>query len=218
MSVVCVSLSLVLNACTAVPGNDPRLTPAQNELRQTNARWNQTVATGAVAGAATGAVAGAALSRNRGRGALIGAGVGLVGGVVAGAVVANRNHTFTDRSASAQSRIENATMTANALEAQAGAAQQVVAQNRIDLANLDRQYRARQVSAAEYRERTETARADLVQMNQGVQNGAAAREQINRVSGDMPELRVEENRIGPAQRRLEASANDLEEMLRRVPA
>lgn len=214
----CLAVGMLVAGC-ATPTHDARLTPAQNELRMANARWNNTVATGAAAGAATGALAGAALSgNNRGQGALIGAVVGLGVGLAAGATVANRNYTFANRAASAQSRIESATATANELEAQSRAAQQVVAENRRQLAELDRQYRNRQITAAEFSARAQPMRQDLEQMREGVRNGAEARQQINAVSGDLPQLRAQEARIGPAQRRLEGSAAELEEMLRRVPA
>lgn len=215
---VVVALPLALSACVGAPAYDPNLTPAQNQLRQANANWNSTVATGALAGAATGALAGAALSGNRGQGALIGGLIGLAGGLAAGAMVADRNFTFANREASAQNRIENATAVANALEEQSRTAQQVVEQNRRTLADLNRQYRARQISAAEFQARTETMRTDLAAMRQGVENGKQARDQINQVSGDLPALRAQEDRIRPAQRRLEASAAELEEMLRQVPA
>ena len=214
----CLALGMLVAGC-ATPAHDARLTPAQNELRMANARWNNTVATGAAAGAATGALAGAALAgNNRGQGALIGGLVGLGLGLAAGAMVADRNYTFANREASAQSRIESATATANELEAQSRAAQQVVAENRRQLTELDRQFRNRQITAAEYSARAQPMRQDLEQMREGARNGAEARQQINAVSGDLPQLRAQEARIGPAQRQLEGSAAELEEMLRRVPA
>lgn len=218
LAALVVALPLALSACVGAPAHDPNLTPAQNQLRQSNASWNSTVATGALAGAATGALAGAALSNNRGQGALIGGLIGLAGGLAAGAMVADRNFTFSNREASAQSRVQNATVVANALEEQSRNAQQVVEQNRRTLADLDRQFRARQITAADYQARTQTMRADLAQMRQGVENGREARDKINQVSAELPALRAQEDRIRPAQRRLEASAAELEEMLGRVPA
>jgi hypothetical protein len=210
------AVALLVAGC-ATPAHDPSLTPAQNELRASNARWNSTVATGAAAGAGVGA-AGCAAARMSVTEMLACAAVGAAVGALAGAAVANRNHTFANREASAQSRIESATATANALEAQSRAAQQVVADNRRQLAELDRQFRNRQITAADYNARAEPMRQDLAQMREGVRNGAEARQQINSVSRDLPELRAQEARIGPAQRRLEGSAAELEDMLRRVPA
>lgn len=211
--------SLFLSACAHT--NDPNLTPAQNQLRQANANWNNTLMTAAVVGTASGAALGAAIGGQRGNagtGALIGAGVGLLGGLFAGSQIADRNFAFAQREASAADRINNATAVANALEQQSQTAQAVVNQNRRTLADLDRQYRARQITAAEYRSQTETMRADLAEMRRGVENGRQARNEINRVSGDLPGLRAQEERIGPAQRRLEASSNELEELLKGVPA
>jgi hypothetical protein len=212
----CVAVALLIAGC-ATPAHDPQLTPAQNELRMANARWNNTVATGALTGAGAG-VAGCLAARMSIEQALICAAIGAAVGAVAGAAVADRNYTFANRAASAQSRIESATATANALEAQSSAAQQVVAQHRRQFTELDRQFRARQITAAEYRDRAQPARQDLEQMREGARNGAEARQKINAVSGDLPQLRAQEARIGPAQRRLEGSAAELEDMLRRVPA
>jgi predicted nucleic acid-binding Zn-ribbon protein len=208
---------VALSACAAQPSYDPSLTPAQNQLRQANANWNRTIATGALVGAASGAAVGALASRNSGEGALIGAGIGLLVGGLGAMVVADRNFTFARREATAQERVTNANAVASDLERRVQLANQVVAQNRSTLAQLDRQYQAGQITAAQYRERTGPMRDDLSEIRRGAAQGQAAREEINKTQ-DLPQLRQAESRIGPAQRRLEASANELDEMLQRVPA
>jgi hypothetical protein len=210
-------LPVALSACAAQHTYDPRLSPAQNQLREANANWNRTVATGALVGAASGAAIGALSSRNSGQGALIGAGVGLLVGGLGAMVVADRNFTFAKREATAQERVTNANAVAADLERRVQLANQVVAQNRATLNQLDRQYQAGQITAAQYRERTATMRDDLEEIRRGAAQGRAAREEINKTQ-DLPQLRQAEGRIGPAQRRLEASASELDEMLQRVPA
>jgi hypothetical protein len=209
--------TLLLGACANSAVNDPSLTPAQRQLREANASWNNTVASGALVGAAAGAAIGAAAANNRrGEAMLIGALIGTAAGLVGGLVVANRNFTFADREAGAQARIDNANNVASDLERRAALANNVVAQNRARIADLDRQYRAGQITSAQYRARTESMRGDLDALREGAKQGADARAEINRAQ-DLPQLRRAEERIGPAQRRLEASASELEELLRRVP-
>lgn len=213
-------LPLMAVSCASVPASDPNLTPAQNQLRQANANWNNTVATGALGGAVLGAGLGAAVagSGNRDTGALIGGAGGAVLGALGGLAVANRTYGFASRSASDQDRIANATAVADALEQQSAAARQVVEQNRRILADLDRQFRAQQITADTYRSRAAAIRADVDQMRKGAANGKEARDEINKVSGDLPALRGAEDRIRSAQRRLDASATELDDVLKQVPA
>jgi hypothetical protein len=211
------ALPLLLSACAATHTNDPTLTPAQNQLRQANAGWNQTVAAGAALGAASGAAIGAMSSNNRGQGALIGAVAGLIIGGLAATEVANRNFGFANREIGAQARVENANTVAADLERRAQLADQVVAQNRTKLADLDRRYRAGQITAAQYNQQVAPIREDVDQLKKSAQQGREARDAINQ-ERDLPQLRAAENRIRPAQRKLEASAAELEDMLTRVPA
>lgn len=128
---VLLSLSLLLPACqnpNASASGQP-LTAEQQAMRQQSQRWNQTAATGALAGAATGAAAAAAFGRgNTGQNALIGAGIGALVGLAAGMAVAERNLAFENREASASQRIQSAQQVANNLNNTAAASEQVAKQ------------------------------------------------------------------------------------------
>jgi gas vesicle protein len=218
------SLSLLLPACQnpnvgTSPGASSRpLTAEQQAMRQQSQRWNQTVATGALAGAATGAAAAAAFGRgNTGQNALIGAGIGALIGLAAGMAVADRNLGFEKREASASQRIEAAQQIAANLNNTATASEQVARQNRQRLAQLDRQFRAGQITAAQYREESETMREDLALMRTTAGEARDARQRLVASAREIPQLMNEEAKIDQAQRRLDGAADNLESALRRVP-
>jgi outer membrane lipoprotein SlyB len=215
------SLALLLPACETPGGayGAPAapLTPQQQAMREQSQRWNRTVATGALVGTAAGAGLGAAFARNSGTGALIGAGVGLLAGALAGAMVADRNLAFENREGSASQRIASAQQIAANLNSAAAASEQVTADNRRRLADLDRQYRAGQITAAQYQSQTATMRQDVEVMRKTAAEARDARQRLVASAREVPQLMNEESKIDGAQRRLEVSANDLEEALRRVP-
>lgn len=216
------ALALLLPACqtTGATGmaNTAALTPQQQALREQSERWNRTAATGALAGAALGAGTGALIGgRNRGTNALIGAGIGLVGGLLAGAVVADRNLAFENRELTAGQRIEAAQQISANLNNAADASERVTQENRQTLARLDRQYRAGQITSAQYRGETEAMRQDVDLMRKTAGEAQDARQRLVASGSEVPQLMREESKIDSAQRRLEVSASDLEAALRRVP-
>ena len=146
-------------------------------------------------------------------GGLIGGVAGLAGGIF----VADRNYQFANRELSSQQRVDAANAQITRLDALAGAADATAAENRRKLDNLDRQYRAGQITAAEYGQRTESMRKDLEEMQKAVGNAKEMREELISSAGSLPQLQEAEERMGPPQRRLEASAAELDEMLQRVP-
>lgn len=94
----------------------------KNQLRQSNARFNQTVGTGA--GALLGAVAGLALGGpNRNQAALIGAAAGGALGAGAGYAVARNNLSRASSEAQFNDAIQKAVADANAFRASAQASQ-----------------------------------------------------------------------------------------------
>ena len=214
------SLSLLLPACqnpNVGAGGQP-LTAEQQAMRQQSQRWNQTAATGALAGAATGAAAAAAFGRgNTGQNALIGAGIGALVGLAAGMAVAERNLAFENREASASQRIQSAQQIAGNLNNAAASSEAVAKQNQQRLAQLDRQYRAGQITAAQYRAETATMRQDAELMRKTAGEARDARQRLVASARQVPQLMNEEAKIDQAQRRLESAADDLESALRRVP-
>jgi hypothetical protein len=94
----------------------------------------------------------------------------------------------------------------------------VTAENARRLEALDRQYRARQITAAQYREAAASARTDKDVIDRTAADARDVRQRMNSQRGQLPEITAAEARIGPAQRSLEASAARLDELLARVPA
>ena len=215
------ALALALPACATqgggMYGGGP-LTPQQQALRDQSGRWYRTVGTGALAGAAGGAAIGAmAAPRNRGTGALIGAGAGLLAGVLAGALVAERNLAFENREGSATQRIAAAEQIAANLNSAAAASEQVTADNRRRLAQLDRQYRGGQITSAQYQAQVQTMHQDVEVMRKTAGEARDARQRLVASAGEVPQLMTQEAKIDGAQRRLEVSASELEDALRKVP-
>lgn len=149
---VMASAGILLAGCAAGGGYDPSLSPAQNQLRQSNARFNQTVATGAGAGALLGGVAGLALGgRNRGQAALIGAAAGGALGAGAGYAVASNNLNRASSEAQFNDAIQEANAEANRFQSAAQASQQVADDATADARRLNGQLRAGQITQAQYR-------------------------------------------------------------------
>lgn len=216
------ALALALPGCAdmGLNGTGAPLTPQQQALRQQQQNWNQTVATGAILtsalGAGLGALAGG--SGNRGRGAVIGGLAGLLTGLVAGSVVANSNQRQAQSAQTAEERLASAQQAAQQLEQTANAAEQTATDNRARLAQLDRQYRAGQVTAAQYRAEAATMREDVQVMRKAVTDADKARLQMTQAVNSTPGLAAQERKLGEAQSRLSFSATELEDALQRVPA
>jgi gas vesicle protein len=122
-----------------------------------------------------GAAGAAAFGRgNTGQNALIGAGIGALVGFAAGMAVAERNLGFENREAGASQRIQSAQQVASNLNNTAAASEAVAKQNQQRLAQLDRQYRAGQITAAQYRAETETMRQDTELMRKTADAAEAA--------------------------------------------
>lgn len=142
---------LLLVGC-AGGGYDPSLSLAQNQLRQSNARFNQTIGEGAGAGALLGAVAGLALGgRNRGQAALIGAAAGGALGAGTGYAVARNNLSRASTEAQFNDAIQQASADADAFRSSAQLSQQVADEATADARKLGNQLRAGQITQAQYR-------------------------------------------------------------------
>ena len=157
-----VSAAILLAGCAGGGGGyDPSLSPAENQLRQSNARFNQTVGTGAGTGALLGAVAGLALGgRNRGQAALIGAAAGGALGAGAGYAVARNNLNRASSEAQFNDAIQEANAEANRFRSAAQASQQVADEATADVRKLNGQLRAGQISQTQYRSALSKYQAD----------------------------------------------------------
>lgn len=170
VAALAVVASLSLSACASQTAYDSSLSPAQNQLRQSNARFNQTIGEGAGAGALVGGLAGLALGgRNRGQAALIGAGAGAALGAGAGYLVARNNLNRSSTEAQFSDAIQQASADADAYRQSAGASRQIADQADADSRRLRGQLQAGQISRAQYQAGLRKYQGDLDIMNQQTQ-------------------------------------------------
>lgn len=216
---VILAASVALAGCASGGGYDPGLSPAQNQLRQSTARFNQTVGEGAVAGALLGGVAGLALGgRNRGQAALIGAAAGGALGAGAGYLVAHNNLNRSSTEAQFNDAIANARGDADAYRASANASAQIADQAIADSERLRGQYRAQQITQAQYRAGIDKFRADndiIRKQASGAQQAAAAMRQDSRIAGgsNAAQLASTASDVEASRRQLEQSQARLSRIL-----
>jgi hypothetical protein len=144
---------ILLSGCASGAGSyDAGLSPAQNQLRQSNARFNQTVGEGAAAGALLGGIAGLALGgRNRGQAALIGVAAGGALGAGAGYAVARNNLNRSSTEAQFNDAIQQASADADAFRLSAQSSRQVADEAVLEASRLNKRLRAGQITEAQYR-------------------------------------------------------------------
>lgn len=172
---VMASAGILLAGCAAGGGYDPSLSPAQNQLRQSNARFNQTIGEGAAAGALLGGVAGLALGgRNRGQAALIGATAGGALGAGAGYAVARNNLNRSSTEAQFRDAIQQASADADAFRVSAQSSQQIADQATADVRRLNGALRAGKITQAQYRTSIANYRTDNDAMTQQIANAQKA--------------------------------------------
>jgi uncharacterized protein HemX len=204
---------LLLSACATTNAGGEPLTPAQQQLRSQNERFNETVATGAVVGAIALGILGALLAgNNRGQGAAVGALAGAAIGGAAGTYIAARNERYATREQAANARISAANREAAELERTALAAEQVAKENRERLAALQARVKAGQATAAQLRAQQATAQQDLELMNDAIAHSRKV-EGAMRADGVPQAASVQDSR-----RRMEDAARDLQGALAQVPA
>lgn len=208
--------SLMLAGCaTQQAAYNPNLSPAENQLRQANSRFNQTVGEGAVTGAVIGGLAGLALGgRNRAGAAALGAGLGGAVGAGAGYMVARNNLSRSSSEAQMNDAIKQAAADAQAYQSSAAAARQIADSAEADVARLRGQYRSRQITQEQYRsslahyqgsldilnQQVTSAQKTATQMRQdganiGGANGAQLASTANQVSGSERELEAQRVRL-----------------------
>ncbi len=163
---------IVLSGCAGgASAYDASLSPAQNQLRQSSARFNQTIGEGAAAGALLGGIAGLALGgRNRGQAALIGATAGGALGAGAGYAVARNNLNRSSTEAQFRDAIQQASADADAFRVSAQSSQQIADQATADVRRLNGQLRAGQITQAQYRNSIASYRTDNDAMAQQIAN------------------------------------------------
>ena len=150
----------------ATQGNDPNLSPAENQLRQSNQRFTQTVGEGAVAGAVLGGLAGLAFGgRNRGTAAAVGAAAGGALGAGAGYMVARNNLSRSSTEAQYSQAIAQASDDADAYRAAANSSQQIAAQAEADTRRMRGQLASNQITQQQYQAKLANYRNDAQLMD-----------------------------------------------------
>jgi hypothetical protein len=159
-TVACVVASaLFLGACAQC---GPELTSTQKQFCEGSKRFDQTVATGAVAGALLGAIAGAMLDRNnRGQGAAIGAVAGGAIGAGTGYYVATSNERYATQEAALNAKMQAAQRETSEFRQLAQISSRLTAENQAKIADLDRRYQNKEISAAAYRQNVASMRQDV---------------------------------------------------------
>ena len=215
-----VSMTVLLLGCAA-QGNDPNLSPAENQLRRSNQRFDQTVGEGAVAGAVLGGLAGLALGgRNRGQAALIGAGAGGALGAGAGYMVARNNLSRSSTEAQFNQAIGKAAEDADAFRQDAITSQQIAARADSETVGLQRQLQANQITQQQYQTKMTNYRKDIdlmnSQANEARKQASAMRTDSQAASGnDRVRLLNIANSIEASGQQQEAAAAKLSNLLAR---
>jgi chromosome segregation ATPase len=178
------------------------LTPAQQQLKDANHRFNQTVGEGALVGALIGGVLGAALG---GRSALqmaaLGASAGALIGGAAGYGVASKNLAQAHTEENLKKAIAEANQDALAYQRSATASEQIAADAQSKIALLDQQYKQKTISAAQYQRSLQSYResADIM------------RKQLTQMDQETASLRADATTVSPADAKIMiASAHDIE--------
>jgi len=210
---------ILLSGCAGGSAYDPSLSAAQNQLRQSNARFNQTVGEGAGAGALVGGLAGLALGgRNRAQATLIGAAAGGALGAGAGYVVARNNLSRASTESQFNDAIQQASADADAYRMSASASGQIADQAYADAQRLNGQVRSGQITQAQYRAGIARYQADndiMVQQVSSAQQAAAAMRQNSQVASgsNRAQLANSASDIEASRRQLEANRIRLSRVL-----
>ncbi len=223
--IACVSAaSLMLTSCAGSMASNEPLTPAQQQLKEANHRFNQTITEGAVVGALIGGVLGAALGgRSALKMAAIGASAGAALGGAAGYAVARKNLAQAHTEEDLKKAIGEANQDAVAYERSAAASEQITADAKTKLAELNAQYRQKTITAAQYQrslfsyhESAEIMKKQLGQMDTETTSLRADAATVS--SGDAQIMIASAHQIEDAQAKERQSLKALEDVLSAVPA
>ncbi len=153
--VVALSASVMLSACQTTGAGDRPLTASEQRMRDQAATYNQTMAEGALTGCAAGALAGILLgatasNQKKGKNALVGAAIGCAAGAVVGggvgAYVADKQEKYATKELQLDSMIADVREENQRLAGLITAAQQVVAENKARIDEIDQQLAAGKIT------------------------------------------------------------------------
>jgi hypothetical protein len=219
---------LLLAGCASQTGG-AGLTPAQMQLQQANDRFRQTVGEGAAVGAVTLGLLGAGIGAlaGRGKGALIGLGagaaVGAALGTAMGYVVARKNYLQAKTEENLKQLIAAANGDADAYHRSAVASRDIAAEARTKIAALDQQYRAKQITAEQYKQSAQTYKtsSDIMQsqLTTSTEKVTAMRTDAQGQTGeDRNDLLNDARQVEIARRTLKESSDSLAATLAMVPS
>lgn len=222
------SAVLLVAACANTMALEPGLTPEQQVLRRgvgqqedvdytPRVRTAETVGEGAVLGALLGAAIGALASNNRGQGALIGAAAGGAVGAGAGGVVAQQAQTRANQEAALRASIDAANHDAQKYRQYAAASIANANAARRQIAALDAQYRAGEITAAQFRERTASYRRDLQAMQALAADGQRVRAAMQQQAPSSPAFDATGDAVRSSTDTINRAAADLARSLTQVP-
>ena len=201
------ALSIAVSGCAA-QSSAPM---GGSAVERANANFAQTVAVGALAGAAAGALLGGIFGGGRGAG--IGALAGGAAGTGAGYLVAQHNVGQAQTEDTLEGQIAAADQRAQLADAAATEARQAADQARTQSRKLMAQYRAGQISAAQYRQQlaSQTQYAQSVRQLIGNMENQEARlrQQIAAAGPNSTQLRDDLVRIQASRRSLQGSLTEI---------
>jgi hypothetical protein len=219
-----------LAGCAGTPAYDPSLTPAENELRQANARFDTTTGAGCAIGAGAGAVLGAVGSLAAGaRGGTVvaatagGGAVGAAVGCGAGYLVARNNQARSDTQAVTDDQVQQAQQDVAAYRRAAAASSQVAQDARERVAMLDQQYQQQSLTAtnyqknlANYRNSASMMTGQILHMQQ--ESDALRQDAASQAPGKAAAMNNAAAQIDAARAQTQRALEDLNATLATVPA
>jgi hypothetical protein len=219
---------ILLAGCAGQLGG-PALSPAQQQLQQANDRFRQTIGEGAAMGAVALGLLGAGVGAmaGGGKGALIGLGAGAaLGGAVGtamGYIVARKNYLQAKTEQNLKQLIAAANGDADAYHRSATASRDIAAEARTKIAVLDSQYRAKQITAEQYRQSAQSYKtsADIMQTqltSSTVKVNEMRTDAQSQTGEDRTELLNDARQVEAARRALKESSDSLASTLAMVPS
>jgi hypothetical protein len=220
----------VLGGCSTTPAYDPGLTPAENELRQANARFDTTTgagcAVGAVGGAAIGLVGSLAAGARGGTVAAATAGGGAVGAAIgcgAGYLVARNNQSRSDTQAVTDDQVQQAQQDVAAYRRAAAASTQVAQDAHERVAMLDQQYQEQSLTATNYQKNLANYRNSASLMTKQIlgmqqESDALRQDAAHQAPGKAAAMNNAAAQIDAARAQTQHALEDLNATLATVPA
>jgi hypothetical protein len=219
---------ILLAGCAGQLGG-PALTPAQMQLKQANDRFNTTVGEGALVGAVALGLVGAGVGALAGgkNGALIGLAAGAaLGGAVGAAMgynVARKNYAQARTETNLRQLIASANQDADAYHRSAVASRNIATEARTKIAALDAQYRAKTITAEQYRQSMQTYKAssDIMQSQLASSTdkiNAMRADASHQTGSDRSNLLNDAHQVELARRALKESSDSLAATLAMVPS